>query len=405
MQGNSNNSPCDITDIYNKICASWCAYDSFWRVGNAFTTLIDYFVMKGKGDSGIINYACQMFDNNRAGSYWYDDYSWWGVAFLQAWKYHSVLGIDPQKCLDNAKFCWDKMHDKGTTVWDRAEKPYFDEAQPRFAGGCWNNDLQRGGCDPLEPGTDPYFCGIQNTVTNGQYLVLSARFYRQSRDRTYLDAALQLYHWFQQWYSDPNLTPEQNLLARFPDGKVLIRERVSTYAFWKQGYPPVRYYRPNFHWAGDQGIILGAMVDLAQIDPTRATIYQAFGRAILDGVREHMTDAQDILPPWIPDDSLGAYNDDYSTGIGVFMRYLLYAFRTDPVLSAYISGTYKSFVMANANKVCKEVAGCSYSGYPMNEMECLINQLAVLNAETAIMSGSFAFPAPAASGGRTGPTV
>ena len=133
-------------------------------------------------------------------------------------------------------------------------------------------------------------CGIQNTVTNAQFLVLSIRCFLEKKTEEYQTLARTAWKWFQNW-SDTNVSDDDKLLAPPPMGEgLLIRERVSTYAFRDGKYPSVLDYQKDFYWTGDQGIFLGAAVDMAQMDPDHASSYRKTAQALLQGVKIWMVD-------------------------------------------------------------------------------------------------------------------
>ncbi len=373
--------------VFNKINEGWGDWTTdnfnFWRVGNAFDTLIDYFVNVDASNVGLAASALQLFDGGKGGA-WFDDFGWWGIAFLRAVRHASLLYVNPLTCLHSSTTCWQKMDDNAPLVWAKADQQTFRRAKPRFAGGCWNNSFSV--CDPFVE----RLCGFQNTVTNGLYQVLAARSFQWWHTLPYLDAAKREYNWLGQWFFHPDLTADEKLLFTDTSGRKLVRERVSTYDLYDGSYPEVGYYEPKLHWVGDQGLILSAMVDLAPIMPIgpRDTLYN-IARGILEGVRSLLVDSQGILQPWIPSgEDFQGDNSNYATGVGIYMRYLLHAFQRDITLKRYILQTYKPFIQINAEAVCDSIGSCPAlpDGSALGgEMECLLNQLAVLNAAVVIL--------------------
>jgi hypothetical protein len=127
-----------------------------------------------------------------------------------------------------------------------------------------------------------------------------------------------------------------------------------------------------------------------KLDPDGQGVYYFMAKAILDAVRTKLVKGQ-ILQPWMPPKTIGSeYLTDYATGAGVFMRYLLYVYNSgDEVLKPYIaSAEYKGFIQANADAVCASVGKCPPlpDGSQIDQMECLLNQLAVLNAAIVILA-------------------
>jgi hypothetical protein len=133
--------------------------------------------------------------------------------------------------------------------------------------------------------------------------------------------------------------------------------------------------------------MLSAMVDLAPV--VQSDILYTVAGGILEGVRSLLVNSQGILQPWIPGgENFQGDSPDYSTGVDVYIRYLLYAFQQDAFLKQYILQTYQPFIQINAEAVCNSIETCPrlLDGTSLEPMECLLNQLAVLNA--AIVIGS-----------------
>ena len=178
--------------VFSNINCQWSDWTSsknfnFWRVGNAFDTLIDYFVNVDASNVGLAASALQLFDGGKRGD-WFDDFGWWGIAFLKAARHASLLRVDQTTCLNNSTICWKKMDDNAPLVWEKANQQTFREAKPRFVGGCWNNYFSK--CDPFVE----RLCGFQNTVTNGLYQVLAARSFQWWHTSPYFDAAMREYY-------------------------------------------------------------------------------------------------------------------------------------------------------------------------------------------------------------------
>jgi hypothetical protein len=380
--------------IANKIESAWNSYLepdlNFWRIANAFTTLIDFFRIDGKPNLVIGKSVYDAFQSKNSTGWWYDDYSWWIVAFLRANQYQKFVGVYQKTWPELVQVCWDEMA-PATQVWANADQSKFALAKPRFGYGCWNHNflLSDGddNCDPLnrKPNNRPWpACGIQNTVTNTQFLVCAARFKNVATG----------YRFLWSWFYDATLSEDNRLLANYPNVGQLVRERVSTFAETPdKKYPAAPNYDKDRHWTGDQGILLGALLELMRIDPNNQKIYRDMATSILGAVKTKLTklvNNRQILQPWTPPNTIGSiYLTDYATGVGVFMRHLLYGYDSgDPVLKPYIaSADYKGFIKDNADAVCASVGNCTLpDGSEMDDMECLLNQLAVLNAAIVILA-------------------
>jgi hypothetical protein len=281
--------------------------------------------------------------------------------------------------------CWAMMHDNAPNVWaNNKDNPRFASLQPRIVGGVWNTDWSRpDGCGQIHPApTLPSECskdldrhpfnleGIQNTVTNGLYLILALRLYQATKDTVYQDAAYQdaatlEYDFLNQWLNleNPSGSPSSNislsLKVQDPEGSynyALVRERVATYANGLH----VCGYEDGLIWSGDQGLIVGAMVDRMIFKPDDYnSVSDAYKHAvaILLGVVDVTNrDHAGIAVPWIKG-SGGDWND-YATGPGVFMRYLLYADQTNEFLIRPYTRTpaYQQLISANAAQALQQKA-------------------------------------------------
>jgi len=321
--------------------------------------------------------------------------------------------------------------------------------EPRFTGGVWNtafaglNTGKQSSCKPSDSsiplGTPEDDCSLltplQNTVTNGLYLVLNTRYYQQTSEKI-----------------KPSLLNSET---------GLVRERVGTYIQDTTQSPScftgVKWYEQDLSWAGDQGIVLGGLVDILNSNLTEDNEWLLEkAKGILDGVKDHMTRgmsgstrdnlAQEVLRPWTrfdgwgPDDgkdptfaSPGVFGfgdpdyprsgdleydevcscdqwkteppcpseppkiavdptTNYIAGPGIFMRYLLYAYRNNKDLRDHIrSNKYLTFLKANTDAVAYETYSCSCKDtidsqkYNACNMSCQITRLATLNAAMVIL--------------------
>lgn len=382
---------------------------SYWQTGHAFDTIIDYFVTNpdpANNPSDVAKIALENYcRNKKEKACWYDDYGWWGIAALKASRYFDTEATK-DLCVEFKKItqeCWDTMHNNAPNVWEKADKSKYAYMKPRFPGGVWNfyptdsdgppapsacgNNVP---CAPLKA-SDPKctghntLCVIQNTVTNGLYLVLAARLAQANpTDAVYPDAANCEYGFLHQWFSldDSNL---ESLLAKaaLPGNLdvALVRERVSTFgvADNEGQYSRICGYNPEQAWAGDQGLILGGLVDLIKMPGNTANTEELFelAKQIADGVLAAAKLChQNLLTAWITGKDFDP--GDYNTGIGVYMRYLLYAYTNNNNLKAYLQkADYPDFVRANAEHVIAHPS--SYL-----DMVGLTNDLAILLAAIAM---------------------
>lgn len=319
----------------------------FWRLGNSFDTIIDYFGFVDGSEAKVFA-DCALDRFQRTSGHAFGDLGWWGIAALKAAQRPNLFRGVVSRFKDMAGGAWRTMADNAPRVWARADQKKYADFAPRFEGGVWNADWTEN-CNPLTP--QDGLRGIQNTTTNGLFLVFSARLGWTGRADCQ-QAANRQYAFLKQWFEAK--TPPDRLLAPATDGGdgVFVRERVSAYA----SGAPIPGYRPSLAWSGDQGLILGGLIDRMILEPTAYTELARQVRTILRGVREYLFDSGGIILPWRDRDGLGAPGgkvDDYLTGPGVFMRYLLYAYRANPDLRTFLKQVgYPEVVQANAERAC-----------------------------------------------------
>ncbi len=337
-----------------------------WRVGNVFDTMTDYLFRvpdAEKSPGYVANWAlsrwrCSDVQNSMC---WYDDYGWWGIASAKAFldPYASIFGPVRSEFQDIATECWNviqngKPHKRFTyrgapNVWANREDPgYFTSpntwAQPRFSDkvrGVWQYEMFKdkrpscpecGPCDrqekecsfinPSDPNTaSPSLGPFQLTVMNGLYFVLALRLRGlvTGIEKAFEDER----EWLQYWFSEPT-DQDHKLLWNGDSNSVLVRERVSTYGFLKNGWPMVQGYLPEAAWCGDQGLILGGFLDYLQVHSSDP-VAQSLPTKIMNGVFSRMVNAQKVVLP-MTQAMNGKDDPDYNCGSGVFWRYLLGGF-------------------------------------------------------------------------------
>ena len=321
--------------------------------------------------------------------------------------------------------------------------------EPRFEEGVWNSAFAgktpgpQSDCNPnihqdptifptpppIPVGTPGDYCStlnpLQNTVTNGLYLVLNTRYYMANPQapETRRDKTVGIYEWFKSWMDvedeEITLCSKNQIKPSLLDAETgLVRERTGTYAKdttqSPQCFQGVKWYEQDLAWAGDQGIVLGGLVDIMNSGLTQDDAWLLEkAKGILDGVKDHMTKgmsgsthdnlALGMLRPWTrfdgwgPDDSTDSYftspggfgfgdpdyplpgsledeascscpsckipldsSVNYVAGPGIFMRYLLYVYRNNKDLRDHIrSDEYLAFLKANADFIARGGYSCS----------------------------------------------
>ena len=210
---------------------SFAGGQGFWHGGNTLDTFMDY-LGRAKPD-GYQKTAAELADQGIAAfknavgcdpsqpeqpivptGKWWDDYGWWGLAFLKVYALTSE-----KKYLACARTCWHFMEKGGR---------HFDNPPPEVAGGTWNHDPNDG--------------GVQNTITNCLFLNLSAQMYKRTGEEPFLDCACAQFQWFWDWF-------KKGQLWTIPEGKLI--KAINEDRDWC--------------WTGDQGALLGWVMSLRLI--------------------------------------------------------------------------------------------------------------------------------------------
>lgn len=333
---------------------------------------------------------------------------------------------------------WDEfagLHASNTgapNVWNQINNTRPDPASPpnawiapRFTnGGVWNSPITTEQYPtPVQTVQDywdqPYLNPAQNTVTNSVYTLLSLRLYQASGNPEFAQvfrssgmnpAAAQTawknqVAWFNSWIVAT--IPAESLLLKLP-GAALMRERVSTFypqanrqglSYWDA------MFRQDLAWTGDQGLLLGVLRESqAQWNvpapmPPSLQLYPQLLQGVFDYVykpRSYAAQPGSYPLPWLQVGVTDPYNalppgqtldaSDYLTGVAVFMRYALQAYRADPALLA----PYRDAVIRSANGVVQSGFGLGAfppgdcdafapaTGTPEDQMTSYVNRLSVL---------------------------
>jgi hypothetical protein len=377
-------------ETYAKLKVIFQQDRNYWRLGQTFDTIVDYFVVT-QAKAEAASFASVAFDRYAAskGS-WYDDYAWWAISNLKAAQHQELFGHATDTFFKNSLECWEKMA-PSASVWEHAQAiPKFAALKPAVPGGVWNHaydPADTSSYNPLNPNGDP-LGGYQNTVTNSLRLVLTARLTRHEGQATgvYRDAMENAYRFLQSWFTmtRPGFEP---LLNIFEKDKAVVRERISAY----DSGLPLNGYRSRLAWTGDQGLVIGGLAERMEIvgknDPTYPDMLAVI-RQILAGVPDYLA-VDGLLLPWWPDPSPGTATkrpagdpEDYRTGIAVYMRYLLALHQLNNDDLKTDLAPYRRFVTENAQHVLNyaSVADRSVDA----TMVTLANDLAILVAAIAM---------------------
>jgi hypothetical protein len=324
------------------------APDDFWRRASTFEACVRFVTAaqaKWPTDPKVAamkSFLAQMAKTNEAyftsyldKSMWADDYGWCGIASLAARDYLLSAG-DPgsaESYLGIAEQSWNKMY----TGYDKT-----DDARP-VPHGCGN----AGGGDP----------GTKNTVTNANLFVLSLRLYDALKESDkpladpYLDMAFRQFVWFRSWFE-----PAYGYLRIIPGSGGLVQERpIAPPSYERKDRPQ---WEPGWTWAGDQGLVLGALSglygikdDLGGVDRGELAAVQADVPAwvgtIAKGIGALLFGPADNVLREAPFDS--AFVDDpkdYVCGRGVLLRYL-----AQPETRSLVGNAFDTGIVATAQAV------------------------------------------------------
>ena len=157
---------------------------SYWRLGNAFDTIIDYLenvdasAAAEVGKMVVEQYQASLDKLGGCDNAWFDDFGWWTIA-TQRGVGKPFLGGVRNELTGFMKECWGRFSANAPYVWDRRPDGKFDDCRPAVLGGVWNEYWAGTSAKyPGPKGADPSkgtLEGIQNTVTNAVYLIAAQR--------------------------------------------------------------------------------------------------------------------------------------------------------------------------------------------------------------------------------------
>jgi hypothetical protein len=379
-----------LPDLQDALDAAWDAFKtntSFWVLGHAYDTILDALtVLTPAGGSPKTEYMQGALDKfgtppyltpgqtPMKGESWYDDDGWWIISSLKAYHLCDIPGWEAWKgagqptFLDFCLYKWARCDTHAPKVFEESVG-HKDTLHYLFDHGVWNSTWPKepadagwpGDCKPFENGSQN-LCGFQNTVTNTLYLIAAERLRHAAAASsakafgdapTFGEAADREYGFLKNWFNPSapearqaagvdttNVTPILNRLNGTQSGPVVIRERVTCY----QNLLPPFGYDPAQAWTGDQGLLLGGLVE--RMKDVRSKEDEEYGKLLrlakdlILGVGAYLTDGEGMLLSW-PGGmaSPGSLPDAYATGFGAFLRYLVHAYRTNEDLRNFCNST------------------------------------------------------------------
>lgn len=298
----------------------------FWMAGNFFQTALEAMFNVGVKDSyGFGLDALKFFDEKKpkdsdprkwpfTSGIWVDDYGWWGIALIHAYRFADRLGYDAgtkQIFGDRAKDCWEAMNAFWQTSAVTWETP--DKKSHSITGGVPNT---------LNGGT----LAGRNCVTNEVYWALSNLLTVE----------------FGNHYSDPKALASDFFKQGFDQG---ILQKSNNLVYERFYYMPGSTQH-DWTWLGDQGLFAYSAYN------NKTGNQQIFGskiaELILKSVIQNSKTANGVLhedlAPW-PE-----YIMDYACGKGTFVRYLG---AINSAESQYGNAEYNAFLANSARAVWK----------------------------------------------------
>ena len=365
----------------------WKDYTNFWQLWCIADSFTDYWLRQGTPipDAETAPLVEKFLVRNSVpwdakdvakNPIWWDDYCWGAIAPQRASQHPKTFPNHAKLFGGMANQAWEPPYRNAPYTWARAANiDVFKPYEPAYDGGVWNyffseKEIPIIPHTPTTPGMQDALGGMQNTVTNALYWIMMARLYLAAPDAQKAGFLAQVKNevsFMTKWFAD-------GLMAQTKTGdvdEILIRERVGHYL----NGDPVPDYKEDLFWAGDQGLILGALIaqiEIAGAGTAEAKQYQDWAIQLTNGVINRMKMPDGSLAPWIPYTADEPYHgapgsdvDDYSTGIGVYMRYLLHAYQNNAAIKAHLDDPksgYRDFVKLNADTALKNQNNAAHKG-------------------------------------------
>lgn len=244
---------------FNRFEEVW-DFNDFWKRGNTFDACLVFTEATFKrwpNDHEIIAIQTKVnkmleenlffFNTYDPGKMWADDFGWWGLMGLNAYKHLKRTGQ-----LDLANRYLELSTD---LCWEYKKNTAYDSTTSAFPvpHGCRNGDANGNSL------------GVKNTVTNSLLFLLSSRIYRLSLEESisendkYLEMAYRQWLWFDQWFK----LEKYEYLKKILTSGALVQERpmalIDDSDYTNKEHPP---WAGGWVWSGDQGLVIGALTDM-----------------------------------------------------------------------------------------------------------------------------------------------
>jgi hypothetical protein len=311
-------------------------WKDFWKGGNTLDAYVNYLVIanetdedpKDPNDPNKRNFIAKSLEFFKKKPYpsghWLDDWAWWGNAFVNAYNHADDIGAKDQKeaCLQAAKYSWDLLYANAVK-----NRKYGDNDQDKIPIGAgyaaWNNKS----AEDYNPKDCPE---VPNTVTNAGFWALSIGLWETTGDKKYRQSIMDTFGWFHFFWLLNNGGPSGNENLFF-NKQHLVRETVNPWT-----HNPWCTDDRNRAWTADQGVMLYVLwktrsiaTDDRQKENLSKMFEQLYGGFITEAGTDHSKNSlihNFVLNEFKTDDKAkgdhGNFNCNYSTGPGVFMRYV-----------------------------------------------------------------------------------
>lgn len=286
---------------YNKDTGLWDT-TGFWNAANSFEALADYSILLSTQQ--LVPVFTNTFEKLKGTNFsrpFNDDEGWWALALIKAFDHtnNSNFLAMAQTIFDDMAKSWDE----GTC-----------------GGGLWWKKDK----------------GYKNAITNELFLMIAARLYLRTVDERYLQWARKE----MQWFFSSGLLNEQSLVNDGLDGNCKNNGGTT--------------------WTYNQGVIIGALVDLAKCasyDAGSALLgsngekFLVQAQQIADAAITTLVDQHGILRE--PCEEHGNCNEDQTQFKGVFMRNLAYLYLALNALAEPPASNvrYKQFILTNVESL------------------------------------------------------
>jgi hypothetical protein len=302
--------------------------NGYWHMANTLDTCLDYLLVSqtNRDTHDLTKNALKLVFDPRMqqenqpvpperwgnwsryeGGPWSDDYGWWGMALMRAYRNWQQLGYDEtfgKLILTYAQNSLNAFLD----AWDDSEAV----GGSGVYGGAWNHQA-----DPLQA-----FNG-RNSVTNEVLWIfaqLLSEFDKSSKYTAQIGKSQEFL--FEARAKQAN---EKGALIT-ADG--LVRERLNGMLMGDS----------NWTWVGDQGLFMGACLGREANSPNAP-----LSLVLAQAVTNKMLDKDGVLHDNIAPDL--NFNDDYATGKGAFMRMWTYFQAAN---TTQRPSNYRNLIVANA---------------------------------------------------------